>query len=108
MRALLEHHRYVERVDARLYGLPEDDFDDQKSISIAERLMLRRLAAEQNLDWPVTGPFQYPREILHGLRQLEQRSGTLTDCAAHPRGAGGGPRGPHPRLGAEGLDQQPA
>jgi len=82
VRQLLEHHKYVERIDARLYGLPEDDFDDQKSISIAERLMLRQIGEDEGWDMPVTGPIQYPREIPHFLRRYYAEHGTLPDCAA--------------------------
>ena len=63
MLALLEHHDRVERLDGRLYGLPRDDFDDQKNLTIAERLFLRGWAAERGLDWPESGQVQYPREI---------------------------------------------
>lgn len=81
MRTLLEHHEQVERIDGRIYGLPENDFDDQKNLTVAERLFLRRWADERKLDWPTEGPMQYPREIRHTLRRIAGAPGTGIDCA---------------------------
>ena len=41
MEDLLDYHRTIRRVDARVYGLPKDDFDDQQNLTISERLFLR-------------------------------------------------------------------
>jgi tetratricopeptide (TPR) repeat protein len=81
MLALLDHHRYVERVDGRLYGLPENDFDDVQNLTVAERLFLRSWAKKQGLEWPTEGQLQYPREIRHTLRQIQRDTGMVPDCS---------------------------
>ncbi len=81
VRELLRFHRYVDRVDGRLYGLPADDFDDQKNLSIAERVFLRAWARENGEQWAQSGPIQYPREIRHLLERIERESGTAVDCS---------------------------
>ena len=81
MLELLEAHRTVRRIDARMYGLPRDDFDDQQNLTIAERLFLRSWSRAQGLDWPVEGQMQYPREIRHTLRAIARDTGLAPDCS---------------------------
>jgi tetratricopeptide (TPR) repeat protein len=81
IRALLEHHRMVEPVDATVYGLPEHDFDDQKLLTIPERLFLRDLAKTQGMELATAGPLQYPREIRHYLRKVNAETGATIDCS---------------------------
>ncbi len=78
---LLEAHRTVRRIDARLYGLPRDDFDDAQNLTVAERLFLRSWAKEQGMEWPTEGFIQYPREIRHTLREIYRNTGMLPDCS---------------------------
>jgi len=78
---ILHHHRWVEPIDARIYGLPEHDFDDQQNLSIAERVFLRSWAKEKGLKWPTEGQIQYPREIRHTLRRILEESGRAIDCS---------------------------
>lgn len=78
---LVEYHNTVSRIDARMYGLPENDFDDQKPLSIEERLLIRRMARETGHELPTSGPMQYPREIRHALRDYYKEKGIGTDCA---------------------------
>lgn len=81
MRALLSYHEQIERVDARLYGLPENDFDDQKNLTIPERLYLRAWSSAGGADWPTEGQIQYPREIRHLLRKHLAAEGKIVDCS---------------------------
>jgi len=78
---LLERHRYLARIDARVYGLPENDFDDQQNLSIAERLFLRSWARRQGLAWPTEGMMQYPREIRHTLERIYSDTKMVPDCS---------------------------
>ena len=78
---LIEHHNYVERIDARVFGLPQNDFDDRQNLSIAERLFLRAWAKKQGYDWPTEGVMQYPREIRHTLRDIYKKTGMVPNCS---------------------------
>lgn len=78
---ILRHHRYVERIDARVYGLPENDFDDAQNLTIAERLFLRDWSKENGENWPTEGQMQYPREIRHMLESIYKDTGTAPDCS---------------------------
>ena len=81
MMDLLSYHRNVRRLDARIYGLPEDDFDDQQNLTVPERIFLRSWAKEQGLDWATEGVMQYPREIRHTLREIQMKMGLAPDCS---------------------------
>ncbi len=83
MRELLYHHQFIERIDARVYGLPRNDFDDQKNLTIPERLFLRAYYRQLGNRLPVEGPIQYPREIRHTLRKFEIEQGKAVDCSGH-------------------------
>ena len=80
-RERLYHHRYVERIDARIYGLPKNDFDDQKNLTIPERLFLRSHFRQLGEPLATEGTQQYPREIRHFLRKLEREQGKAADCS---------------------------
>jgi tetratricopeptide (TPR) repeat protein len=81
IRALLEHHRMVEPVDATVYGLPEHDLDDQKLLTIPERLFLRDVASARGIELATSGPLQYPREIRHYLRKVSAETGNAINCS---------------------------
>ena len=63
------YHNHVARIDASIYGLPPDDFDDRSLLTINERLRFRQEKAdlaEQGIPVvpPATsGPVQYPRHL---------------------------------------------
>jgi tetratricopeptide (TPR) repeat protein len=86
IRALLEHHRMVEPVDATVYGLPEHDLDDQKLLTIPERLFLRDVAKAHGIELTTAGPLQYPREIGHYLRKVSAETGTAINCSGYLAG----------------------
>lgn len=102
IRSLLEHHRYVERIDARVFGLPADDFDDQKNLTIPERLFLRAHARDQGWELATSGPVQYHREARHFLRKIQQRSGSFIDCSGTLAALDDGP--PRKDLGEDGSE----
>ncbi|MEM8933548.1 MAG: hypothetical protein AAGE94_20325, partial [Acidobacteriota bacterium] len=81
VRAMLDFHDRIEPIDGRIYGLPEHDFQDQKNLTIPERLFLRQWAAEQGAEWPTEGEIQYPREIRHILRKVLRTEGKALDCS---------------------------
>ena len=81
IRRLLHHHRFVEPIDARIYGLPENDFDDQKNLTIPERLFLRQWNRQLGTELTVDGPMQYHRESRNLLRRMQEREGTYIDCS---------------------------
>lgn len=85
---ILDHHAYVERIDARVYGLPKDDFDDRQNLSISERLFLRQWAKKQGYDWRTDGVLQYPREIRHTLEDIYRKTGMKPDCSGLLAAAG--------------------
>ncbi|MEM8934382.1 MAG: hypothetical protein AAGE94_24525 [Acidobacteriota bacterium] len=81
IRALLHHHRTVETIDATVYGLPARDFDDQKNLTIPERLFLRAWARQHGETLATEGPMQYHREARHLLRKMLRTDGKVIDCA---------------------------
>jgi hypothetical protein len=81
IRALLDEHNYVAPIDARVYGLPKDDFDDQSALSIAERVFLRSWLPEQGWKLDTSGTTQYPHEAGLLLRNYLRQQGKLIDCS---------------------------
>ncbi len=83
---LLWFHQNVERIDATLYGLPADDFDDSSLLTIQERLDHREARAEnratQGGEMATSGPHQYPHHLRHSLDHHYQVTGSRPDCAA--------------------------
>ena len=51
---LLWVHRNVERIDASIYGLPKDDFDDRSNLTISERLWIREEKASAGMQCATT------------------------------------------------------
>ncbi len=78
---LLQYHNAAGRIDARVYGLPENDFDDTSMLSIAERLFLRDRFNREGKPLPTEGQRMYPREIRHWLRQFYRTTGMVPDCS---------------------------
>jgi len=84
---LLWIHHNVERIDATIYGLPRDDFDDKSSLTIAERLDFRASRAErfermeQDVLMATSGPLQYPHHLRPALDVNYERTGERVDCS---------------------------
>jgi hypothetical protein len=78
---LLWYHNNVERVDASIYGLPKDDFDDRQPLTIQERLDYRaaRIAAGEPL--ATSGPVQYPHHLRPALDHYYVEIGQRPGCA---------------------------
>ncbi len=81
MKELIQYHEYVEKIDASIYGLPVNDFDDHRMLSIAERLFLREKFERDGNPLPTEGQQQYPREIRHFLRTYYRDTGLVPDCS---------------------------
>ncbi|RLE33282.1 MAG: hypothetical protein DRJ61_07595 [Acidobacteria bacterium] len=79
-------HNNVERIDATIYGLPKDDFDDKSALTISERLQYRASRAERferlNEEVPMatSGPLQYPHHLRPALDVNYERTGERMDC----------------------------
>jgi hypothetical protein len=58
LQTILARHA-VSRIDARDYGLPQNDFDDGTNLTIRQRREFRQLYPD--LDYPESGARQYPR-----------------------------------------------
>ena len=87
IKELLYYHHNVERIDASIYGLPKDDFDDQILLTVNERLRFReeqlRLYEEgiRDVKQAVTGPKQYPHHLREALDNHYQATGERVDCS---------------------------
>jgi hypothetical protein len=57
IKAILDYHHHVARLDGRDFGLPEHDFDDATNITLQQRRHFRSLYP----GGPETGAYQYPR-----------------------------------------------
>jgi hypothetical protein len=82
IRDLLWVHLDVERIDASIYGLPADDFDDRSLLTIQERLDFRAAKAAMGEEMAITGPIQYPHFLRQALDAHYVRTGLRPDCAA--------------------------
>jgi hypothetical protein len=82
IRDLLWVHHSVERIDASIYGLPMDDFDDRSLLTIQERLDYRAAKAAMDEEMAVTGPIQYPHFLRQALDAHYLRTGDRPDCSA--------------------------
>ncbi len=78
---LLWYHRNVDRVDASIYGLPKDDFDDDQPLTIDERLMYRRARLELGEPMATSGPLQYPHHLRPALDHYYETTGERPDCS---------------------------
>jgi hypothetical protein len=87
IKELLWVHANVERIDATVYGLPRDDFDDQSLLTIAERLEYRAGRAarletlENDVPMAISGPLQYPHHLRPALDHFYETSGERVDCS---------------------------
>jgi len=81
IKELLWYHQEVERIDASIYGLPRDDFDDDSLLTIAERLEYRASQVAVGTEQRTTGPIQYPHFLRNALDNRDHVEGTRTDCS---------------------------
>ena len=81
IRDLLWVHLNVDRIDASIYGLPADDFDDQSLLTIAERLDYRAAKSAMDEEMAVSGPIQYPHFLRGALDANAERTGERPDCS---------------------------
>jgi len=87
IRELVWYHHNVERVDASIYGLPPDDFDDRSDLTIEERYQHRAAKAAQ-ADEPgyvpmaTSGPVQYAHHLREALDHYYESTGLRPDCSA--------------------------
>jgi hypothetical protein len=70
LQTILVRHHGGARVDASHYGLPANDFDDATNLTIRQRQNFRRLYP--GLDYPQSGPMQYPRWAYSLMNRLDQ------------------------------------
>jgi hypothetical protein len=68
LQTILARHA-AQPIDARAYGLPRDDFDDGTNLTIRQRLAFRQMYPD--LDYPTSGPRQYPRWALRLMNRPE-------------------------------------
>jgi hypothetical protein len=81
IKELLWYHREVERIDASIYGLPPDDFDDDSKITIAERLEFRASQVAVGTEQATSGPTQYPHFLRAALDHRDRVEGRRPDCS---------------------------
>ena len=77
---ILARHHGGDRVDGRLYGLPQNDFDDATNLTVRQRVEFRR--ASPAVSYPKSGPLQYPRWAYSYMNERD-REGTVR-CGAAP------------------------
>ena len=88
------YHNHVARIDASIYGLPPDDFDDRSLLTINERLRFRQEKAglaEQGIPVvpPATsGPVQYPHHLRAAYDNYYETTGQRMDCSLILSGQG--------------------
>ncbi len=80
-RKLLTSHREERPIDATIYGLPENDFDDTTLLTIEERLMIRTDKEAHGIYLPTSGPLQYPHHLRYALDHLYEMEGSRPDCS---------------------------
>jgi len=71
IQSILEYHHTVHRLDGRLYGLPENDFDDATNISLKQRRWFRATYPETS----ASGDYQYPRYAYDLVRRQDLEAG---------------------------------
>jgi len=81
IRDLLWVHNDVERIDASIYGLPTDDFDDRSLLTIQERLNFRAEKAAIDEEMATSGPSQYPHFLRKALDAHYERTGERPGCS---------------------------
>lgn len=94
IKELLYYHHNVERIDASVYGLPADDFDDRALLTINERLAHRQEqdtlyeAGKRAVPMATTGPLQYPHHLRAALDNYYETTGERFDCTKLLEGEG--------------------
>lgn len=88
VRELIWYHHNVERVDASVWGLPKDDFDDRQPLTIQERLDHRAARELAGAPMATHGPVQYPHHLRHSLDRYNEAEGIRPDCSAILAAAG--------------------
>jgi Neuraminidase (sialidase) len=83
LQGLLETHHGGQRVDARIYGLPRNDFDDATNLTIRQRLAFRRM--NPRLGYPNAGPHQYPHWAFSLMNRRDYEG--ARDCSQRPSAA---------------------
>ncbi len=78
---LLWVHQNVERIDASIYGLPADDFDDRSQLTVNERLWIRAEKASAGIQLATSGPVQYPHHLRTALDRMYRLTGERPDCS---------------------------
>lgn len=68
LHAVLEMHQSGKGVDGRIYGLSQDDFNDESDITIRQRQWYRRMNPGMP---PGGGPYQYPRYVYDLMNRLD-------------------------------------
>lgn len=76
-------------IDASVYGLPKNDFDDASLLTIQERLMIRKDKIRNGNPLPETGPLQYPHHLRQALDNWYEVTGQRPDCSKILADAGG-------------------
>src|ERR1700675_586565 len=69
LQAILGKHNSGQPVDGRAYGLPRNDFDDATNLTVRQRQAFRRMSPD--LDYPASGPLQYPRWAFSLMKRLD-------------------------------------
>lgn len=87
IRELVWYHHNVARVDASIYGLPPDDFDDRSDLTIEERFQHRAakaaLAGQRGyVPMATSGPVQYAHHLREALDHYYESTGLRPDCSA--------------------------
>ena len=75
LQVLLARHHGGQRIDARTFGLPQNDFDDATNLTLRQRLAFRRMYP--HVEYPASGPLQYPRWA-YSLMNRQDRQGSVS------------------------------
>ncbi len=84
---LLYYHHNVEPIDASIYGLPTNDFDDRSLLTINERLRFRQEQEElysqgvREVAQATSGPVQYPHHLRAAFDHMYEVTGQTLDCS---------------------------
>lgn len=99
LQAILGRHNSGQRVDGRLYGLPRNDFDDATNLTVRQRQAFRRMSPD--LDYPTSGPLQYPRWAFSLMNRLDLEGAVQCGTSAGTPGdaSRAAPPNPSPTIG---------
>lgn len=81
IKELLWQHKNVERIDASIFGLPADDFDDDSLLTVEERLWYRAERIKADNPLPEHGPIIYPHHLRETLDHLYIVKGQRPNCS---------------------------